>query len=166
MYEGRGLDAYTQVRDTWPALDHSLLLNVQFMRISMLDLKGRAALSAATEAARASDRERFCLVARKCARTMEQQRVEWAAGLALMLRAGVHQLRLEPAAAVAALGRAHETFRARDMNLLAAVARRRRGEMTGGGQGTAHITEADAWMRAQDIREPASFTRMFAPAGG
>jgi hypothetical protein len=166
MYEGRGLDAYTQVRDTWPALDHSLLLNVQFMRISMLDLKGRAALSAATEAARASDRERFCLVARKCARTMEQQRVEWAAGLALMLRAGVHQLRLEPAAAVAALGRAHETFRARDMNLLAAVARRRRGEMTGGGQGTAHITEADAWMRAQDIREPASFTRIFAPAGG
>jgi hypothetical protein len=163
IYQGRGVDAYTKIHKTWPALEHSLLLKVQFTRVSMLDLKGRAALSAAVGTSAGADRRHFCDVALGCARAMERLGVAWAGALALMIRAGVHRLQGEGDREVHLLTLAQDALMALDMNLLAAVVRRRRGELIGGDEGAVLIADGNAWMRAQEIRDPSAFARMLAP---
>jgi len=49
------------------------------------------------------------------------------------------------------------------MNLYAAAARRRLGEIVGGERGQELITDADAWMERQKIKNPEKLTRMLAP---
>ena len=60
------------------------------------------------------------------------------------------------AAAVTACERA-------DMKLYAAVARRRLGMLQADDRGRALVREADAFMAAQGIRNPARMTRLIAP---
>ncbi len=60
------------------------------------------------------------------------------------------------AAAVTAFERA-------DMTIHAAVARRRLGGLQDDERGRALVAEADAWMAAQGIRNPARMTRLIAP---
>ena len=48
------------------------------------------------------------------------------------------------------------------MILYAAASRRRLGEIIGGDDGRAHVQEADAWMTAQQIRNPARMANVFA----
>jgi hypothetical protein len=163
IYQGRGVDAYTKIHKTWPALEHSLLLKVQFTRVSMLDLKGRAALSAAVGTSAGADRRHFCDVALGCARAMERLGVAWAGALALMIRAGVHRLQGEGDREVHLLTLAQDALMALDMNLLAAVVRRRRGELIGGDEGAVLIADGNAWMRAQEVRDRSAFARMLAP---
>jgi hypothetical protein len=49
------------------------------------------------------------------------------------------------------------------MNLHAAVARRRRGELTGGEAGAQAMREADAWMRSREIRNPQTMSTLLVP---
>jgi hypothetical protein len=49
------------------------------------------------------------------------------------------------------------------MNLFAAAARRRLGQLLGGNCGQALIAQADAWMAGQGIVNPARMTAMLAP---
>ena len=132
-------------------------------RVAMLDLRARAALAAADESRPHLHRERFMRIALDCARSMERQRVGWASAMAVMLRAGVHQCRGRNDLALGLFDRAHDEFLALDMHLMAAVAQRRHGELTGGDAGHAEINESDVWMNSQAIRDPAALARMFAP---
>jgi hypothetical protein len=61
------------------------------------------------------------------------------------------------------LARAVEAFEAIDLGLQAAAARRRLGELTGGARGRGLVEQADAWMRDQQIRNPARMTALLAP---
>ena len=61
------------------------------------------------------------------------------------------------------LAAAVTAFERADMASHAAVARRRLGAMQGDERGRALVAEADAWMAAQGIRNPARMTRMLAP---
>ena len=49
------------------------------------------------------------------------------------------------------------------MRLYAAAAPRRIGEVIGGDEGRQAIEEADAWMRTQQIRNPAKMSQMLVP---
>ena len=49
------------------------------------------------------------------------------------------------------------------MRLYATVARRRIGEIQGGADGSAILTETDHWMASQSIRDPKRFTDLYAP---
>jgi eukaryotic-like serine/threonine-protein kinase len=49
------------------------------------------------------------------------------------------------------------------MGLFAASARRQLGESRGGDEGRVLIEQADAWMRAQSIRNPARMATCLAP---
>ena len=49
------------------------------------------------------------------------------------------------------------------MTAFATAARRRQGELIGGTAGAELITQADAWLRSQGVRQPKSFTDMLAP---
>ena len=54
-------------------------------------------------------------------------------------------------------------FEAVDMGLFAAAARRRLGTLLGGDAGRALIAQADAWMAAQEVRNPARMAAGLAP---
>jgi hypothetical protein len=163
IYEGHGIQAWANLDRTWPALRRSLLMEVQLTRVSMVDLRGRVALAAAHESGHARSRQRFVRIALECAKAMERQRVEWASALALMIRAGAEQCRGRDDLASPLFDRAHATLVTLDMRLLATVALRRHGELTRGAIGSAKITDSDAWMRSQGIRDPEAFARMLAP---
>lgn len=163
IYECRGADAWDHIQRAWGPLRRSLLLEVQMIRISMLDLKGRAALAAACQSGSRAERDRLLRVVDRCATAMSGQHVQWASALALMLRAGIASARAERDEAIASFSRAHEALEAVDMALLATVAALRHGQLTGGTRGRTAIEEATAWMRAQGIEQPEAMTQMFAP---
>jgi hypothetical protein len=165
MYERHGVQAWSTLEESWPALKGSFQLEVQLIRICMVDLRGRAAIAAARDTSQASERERLLRVALDCAARIERERAEWAAPLALVLRAGVHVCRARAEAAVPLLGSAEEAFTRLDMHLHAAVVRRRRGESVAGVEGADLIGRSDAWMAGQNVRDPESLCEVFAPWG-
>jgi len=94
---------------------------------------------------------------------MEREKMPWGTALALLARAGVAAGRRNVKEAVCLLATAEATLTAADMALYAAAARRRQGELTGGDQGRALITAADAWMSEQQIQNPARMAAMLVP---
>jgi len=94
---------------------------------------------------------------------MERQQVDWASAMALMLRAGVHSCRGRDERALALFDRASHRLMSLDMGLMAAVARRRYGELMAGSGGRTEIDASEAWMARQGIRDPAALAQMFAP---
>ena len=61
------------------------------------------------------------------------------------------------------LAAAVTAFERADMTFHAAVARRRLGVLQDDERGRALVDEADAWMAAQGIRNPARMARLIAP---
>jgi hypothetical protein len=161
----RGRQAWTRLDETWPALAHSLLLQVQLTRICMIDLRGRAAIAAVQETPQPSERERLLRIALDCAAKIEGEGAEWSAPFALMIRAGVHVCRGQDEAALRLLDRAEEALAGLDMLLHAAVVRRRRGQLIGGENGAELIARSEAWMTGQEIRDPEAMSELFAPWG-
>ena len=80
-----------------------------------------------------------------------------------MLRAGAASTRGETERARLLLASAEAGLAGADMALHAAVARRRRGGSMGGEAGRDLVAAADAWMRAQGIRNPERMAAMLAP---
>jgi len=79
------------------------------------------------------------------------------------VKAGIAHLEKEPALAIRCLEDAIDRFDRADMKLYAAVARRHIGALREDDRGRETGREADAWMAAQNIRNPAAITRMLAP---
>ena len=61
---------------------------------------------------------------------------------------------------------AERGFDAVDMALQSHAARRRRGQLVGGAEGTALVQAADAWMAGQGVVAPARLTAVLAPGLG
>ena len=87
----------------------------------------------------------------------------WSDPIALLLRAGVAYLEGNDALSLRCLHDAVDRFEHADMNLYAAVARLRIGELQRDAAGRERQGAAVAWMAAQNIKNPAGFTRMLAP---
>jgi hypothetical protein len=158
-----GPEAWQRAQREWPALRRSLFLRMQTVRIEATELRARAALAAA---AGKSGREQAKLLhaVESGAQKLEREHSAWAAPLAQLLRAGVAHLRGDAGATLALLDRAIAGCAAADLDLYLAVARRRRGELSGGSEGRALIAQADEWMSAQTIKVPARAAAMLAPA--
>ena len=150
LYCGDGGGAFRRVREAWRALEGSLFMRVQVIRVEALHLRGRAALAAA----RAVDQGQAARgLAGEMATRILREGLPWAVGLARLLQAGLAALAGDDGGAAARLDEAAGIFGAADMRLHAAAARRRRG----------YTADADAFMRAQRIREPAKIAAMLAP---
>jgi hypothetical protein len=164
LYNGRGLDAWRWVNQKWTPLTQSLLLRIQAVRIESGYLRARSALAAAVEQG-PGDASRRALVksAERDAAKLAREGAAWARALAQLIEAGASTLRGDSPRAVSRFERVEAAFRDIDMSLHAAVARRRRGELLGGSDGARLVQEADAWMTAQGIRNPARFAGMLAP---
>ncbi|MGH9933151.1 MAG: serine/threonine-protein kinase PknK [Pyrinomonadaceae bacterium] len=159
IYTGDLEVARKHVEGQWQALENSLLFRTPGVAVEAMQLRGRAAL--ATCADRRDD-SKLRLV-EKMARKMETVNMSWSKPYATLLRAAVAQQRADAGKAARLLSEAVQIFERAEMRLYAAAARRRLGEKLGGERGRQLITEADAWMTGQKIKNPEAMTRMLAP---
>ncbi|HEX6834951.1 MAG TPA: hypothetical protein VF334_00185, partial [Polyangia bacterium] len=152
LYAGDAAGAWKRVRETWKPLKKSLLLMIQLTRIEAVHLYGRAALAAGDlgEAARA-------------AKKLAREKMAWSAPLAALLAAGVARTGGDLAQARTSLDEAARGFDAADMALWEAVARRQLGLLVGGDEGAALVAAADAFLRAQSVRDPGRVAATLAP---
>ncbi|HWW60327.1 MAG TPA: hypothetical protein VN181_03075, partial [Thermoanaerobaculia bacterium] len=163
IYEGRGMLGWTRLAQSWRAASGSLVARVQFTGIVLEELRGRAALAAASEATSPRERAHFLDIADRAAKRVEKQRTEWGSVLSQLLRAGTAFLRNRPDKTikllrdVESLGDEHEMF------LHVACARHRLGEILGGADGSALKDTSRAWMLQQGIHNPEAMMRAIVP---
>jgi hypothetical protein len=160
LYRGDGLDAWRRIQRHRAAYRRSMLLRVQLLRIEFFELRGRGALAAALTADRPGPLLRS---AARDAKRLDREGEPWARAHAELLRAGIAAARGDNPRAIAHLSAAADQFEAVEMPLHAAAARRRLGELLGGVQGLEFTLQADEWMRAQTIRDPARMASVYAP---
>ncbi len=152
LYCGSVDRALTNVERMWPQLERSMLLRVQQIRIEAAHLRARAELLAGA----------FPAVER-AARSIEKERVQWGIPLARLLLAGCEDHQGRAGDAIALYARAARELDEADMNLYAAAARQRQGELTGGREGQALVDASVKWMIGEGIRDPARFAAMLVP---
>ena len=160
LYRGDAEAAWRLFAEQEAMLRRSLLTRVQILRIEALYLRSRVALAMA---ARNLNSRRFLSVARAGARRIARERMPWSDPIASLVRAGIAYLEGSTPLAVRYLHDAADRFDGADMKLYAAVARRRIGTLQDNASGRALQRQAEEWMAAQHIKNPACMTRMLAP---
>jgi hypothetical protein len=164
LYMGGGPMAWRMVDGNWLALRRSLILHAQNVRIEALHLRARAALAAALPGSGyAGDRRILLRTAGDQARRVLAERAGWTTGQALVVQAGIATVGGDVSTARAHLAAAESACERADMNLLAAVVRRRRGQLAGGSAGSTLVAAADHWMAAREIRHPTRMADLLAP---
>jgi hypothetical protein len=121
LYRGRAAQALTELRPAFDALNGSLVMRVQIIRVLSRWLEGRLRLATA----RADEDPRSLAVVAKLARQVAGEPVPYATVAAELLRAGLASRRGAPEEAARELSGAVATAEASRMQGLAAVARRR-----------------------------------------
>ncbi|MEZ4309300.1 MAG: AAA family ATPase [Polyangiaceae bacterium] len=161
LYVGDGAEAHRAISEGWKALDESMSLRVQIVRVMSEHLRGAAAVSAAGVAL---DRSTGVSAAVRAARRIESERLAWAAPLAALLRAGAKARDGQSGAAVTSL--LEEAARGADaagLRAYAIAARRAIGVVRGGPDGARLIAEADADLTALGVVDPPRFSRVLTP---
>ena len=160
LYRGDTKGAWKYLNSVWPLYARSLLLRVQMIRIQMHEVRARCAVAMA---AVSEDPQHLLRQAEHDVKQLEHEQRPWALAYARCLQAAIalHGRRHDQARE--RLREAVDRFEACNMLLNAAVSRRRLGEMLGGVEGDSLVTQANAWMSTQGIRDPARWTAMYAP---
>lgn len=157
---GQGRAAWDYINECWPLLRRSLFLLVQVVRIEATHLRACSALAAAHNA---GDVSPWLKAATGDAKRLEGEKMDWAVPLAKLVRAGAATYRGDRGSALKLLVKAEEGFHQVDMYLFAAAARYRRGQLLGGDEGRTLITEGEAYLTGQHIKNPARMVAMLAP---
>jgi serine/threonine protein kinase/tetratricopeptide (TPR) repeat protein len=166
LYEDPDGDAaWRRARERQPAIRRAFVLNYQMGRVDNLDLCGRARVAAARRAPPAQARA-LLRGADKIVAALEREGMPPAAPLAAVIRAAALHQRGERDGAVRSLRAAAAGFDAASMALHAQAARRRLGVLLGDDEGRALVVDADAWMSAGAVADPARLTGMLAPGFG
>jgi hypothetical protein len=157
LYRGESMRLWRYVDAQWPALERSRIHHLQVMRATSHWRRGLAALGAAYED------PRLLKVVAQSIRRLSRERMPWCDALAAMLAGGRARLLGDERGAAAHLRCAIETCEATEMELLAAVSRRRLGTLLGGKDGSALLETADAALRARGVRRADLFCAPFLP---
>ena len=96
-------------------------------------------------------------------RRIEREGAAWGLGLAALLRGALAMSDGDRRRAGHRLAEAIAGFEAADMDLYAAVARHRRGEVIGGEAGQAQRTMARIWLQGQGVRNVERLLGTLAP---
>jgi tetratricopeptide (TPR) repeat protein len=161
LYTGDAEVAWKHIQGQWPALENSMLLRIQVLRLEAMHLQARAALATAV-ADKQVARQRF-RVAETMAKRIARERMPWSDPFVALIRAAIANSKGDSAAARTLLSDAIERFDLADMHLYAMAARRRLGQLTNGERGAELQREADKWMADQKIHQPRRMTQMLAP---
>jgi len=161
LYRGDGAAAYRRIDAAWKALDDSMSLRIQVVRVTSEYLRGAAAIAAAENEV---DPAALLSVALRAARRLEGERAAWAAPLGALLRAGARARDGERGTSVTSLlEEAARGASACGMAGYAAAARRALGLVRGDSDGQAMVAAADAELGARGVKSPARFAGMLAP---
>jgi eukaryotic-like serine/threonine-protein kinase len=159
LYTGDSEVAWRHIQGQWQALEQSMLLRIQILRIEALHLRTRAAIASAVD-----EKEPGRLdLAEKLARKIANERMSWATPFASLLMAALEYQRQDTDNAETLLISTVGRFEQEQMRLFAESARRRLGELIGGQRGRQMIKQADEWMTEQKIQNPELMVRMLAP---
>jgi hypothetical protein len=164
LYSGQASLAANLWAGHWKRMRRSQILRLQYILLETLHQRAAAALGVAAAHDVSNQECHRCLkLAESDAARMEREDMPWGNALATLLRAGAAAARRRKEDAAALLISSEEAFRKVDMELFAAVARRRRGETLGGNEGRALVHSADTWMAGQNIQRPERMAAMLAP---
>jgi tetratricopeptide (TPR) repeat protein len=161
LYCGNGLGAWQRIREVFPAYRRSFLLRVQQVRIDILQSRARSVLAAACTDT--DNRTSLLRAASSDARRLKREKVPWATASSELISGMVAWARGDETNAAAMLEAAAANFDAADMELHAAAARSRLGQLVGGSRGDDLMEQASSRMEAQQIRDQSRFTWMMAP---
>jgi hypothetical protein len=160
LYRGTPEAAYARLEGMWPALERSLLLRVQLIRITIWYMRARSAIAWASTGR--GDTERLLRGADRDAIRIAKEQTPYSVPHGALLRAGVARVRggREKERVGEWLEEARRGFDRAEMKLAASVTRR----CIAGEQGRANgVAAEDEWMRGQEIRRPDRFVRIVAP---
>ena len=160
LYLGDGERAFRKMLGQWTIVQRSYVPRIQVARIEGLFLRARCALGAA---AIGVDRRQALRIATRAAARIAREKLTYGKPQAELILAACAHLEGRERIARQRLQSAARGFETNDMRLLAAAAKRRLGELSGGDGGAVAIAAADAWMRSQSIRRPDRMTATLAP---
>ena len=160
LYADAGAAGWHRICAARPAIEASLLLRVELLRVDIFHSSGRCAIAAA---AVADDPRAMLRAAEGYARRLDRLRVPWASAHAISTRAGASMVRGDTETARRQLIAAVDAFDNVSMGIYAAAARRHLGNLIGGDEGRALVATADAWMIGQGITNPARMAAGIAP---
>ncbi len=161
LYNGEAWTAWRHFQAGWARLRRSLWLRVQLILIETLSLRASAAVAVA--AISHSPRERFLRIAHRDARRLQRTRVAWVVGTAGLIEAGIASVRGDIASAIRLLDSASLQFDGADMALYAAMARRRKGLLVGGGVGRDLVEAANQYLAREMVADPDRLEAMLLP---
>ncbi len=160
LYLGEGRQAWDLVQSRWPVLKRYHVLRHETNRITLSELRARAAICAVLAGAA---REPLLTIADHDTAQLEKEVVPTGGAYAAGLRASLAELRGDRAGAIAHLERAEQLNQAIEMPQRAAAARRTRGILIGGDAGAALVKESDALLLRLGIANPRNYTAFDLP---
>jgi tRNA A-37 threonylcarbamoyl transferase component Bud32 len=166
LYSGEPDHAWHLIQERWPALQQSALLRVQYIRLTLLQLRARCALAAATHAAggaQASAARGLLKSVESDVHSIKRERMPWSNAGARLLRAGMARVRGNRTETIGLLEEAETGFQAANMALHAASAQYCRGRLLGSASGRELIQAASETMTSQEIRSPERLLRIITP---
>jgi hypothetical protein len=164
LYRSDGDAALAHLSASWRALERSLLLRATPVRVSTVDLRGRAAVAAAH--ARPADARALARLVEDCAKRLagESERFLWPRACARMLFAALERMRgAPPDVATSHAREGARLFERAGMTLHAAAAHARVGELLGGDEGADLVRSAHDRMQTEGIVAPQKFARLLVP---
>jgi hypothetical protein len=162
LYRGDGKSAIRRMEERWKSLSDSFLLLIQISRTEAYFLRARSAIVAWGQSF-GDEKQRLLKIAEKDARALSKEDSPWAPALAMVTRALLTHVRGGDAKPL--LESAEMQLLKLDMQMHARVVRRQRGALLGGDEGKLLVQDADAWLRAQEVKEPERLTAMMVPLG-
>ena len=163
LYDGHAAEAYARVKESWGALQRSLIpLTVHWVRIQAWHFRARASLAFA-RSSEGGKRDALLARAAKDARKIAREKTVQGAPMAQSIEASIAAQRGQKGRAVALLREALAGFEVAEMALYAALARRVLGELLSGAEGLDLVRASDEWMRAEEVKAPARMAATLLP---
>jgi serine/threonine protein kinase len=161
LYAGDARKAHARVERDKRALQKSLLLHVQHMRVQTAFLRARCA-TASFHADPSVQPERLREMQR-LARQLEREGAVWSAPFAAIVRAAIADARHHASQAITELRSAIDLAKAADMSGYATAVRYQLGSLLGGDEGRELVGQATEAMMAQGVRVPERFAATLVP---
>jgi hypothetical protein len=160
LYLGKEKAGQQTASELSKTMEQSQLYRVQHMRMSTCEVTARVQLATAKEAKNPATYLK--LAVRNAVRLQSEKRQDGRA-LATLIRAQVANIQGDLDTAKTLLEQAMSGFVACEMGLFAAASRRRLGQLLGGEKGRSLMADADTWMTARGVRNPARMAAVYAP---
>ncbi len=164
LYEGRGAEAWQRVLDTRAAMQSSMFLRVEVLRVSYLDLCAKSALLAVRQGA--FDETGLRRTVKRYSARLLRERPLWAKGLGAMLQAQLANLAGAHGETLSHLASAAGSFEDADMQLHLAVARSRLAQLRGESASSAARQDTAGWFEAAGVRNAARWIAALSPGFG